>query len=109
MAATSPVTPASDVIVRPHIVGIAVFYVASYFRASLFALAASAMATVANIIADMSHVIDWVQAQIGCGLDPRSYATQQVDCLTAKNRGLLTISVTEATGLVAAIRTNALS
>ena len=66
------------------------------------------MATVPNLISELSHMIPWVHTQIGCGLDPASCAQQQFDCLTAKIRSLSAISVEEATGLVSAIRTNAL-
>ena len=70
--------------------------------------AAAVMTTVPNLISELSHMIQWVHTQIGCGLDPASCAQQQFDCLTGKIRSLSAISVEEATDLVSAIRTNAL-
>ena len=66
------------------------------------------MATVPNIIAELGHMIDWVNTQIGCGLDAASCAQQQYDQLTAKINSIATISQEEATELVTQIRMNAM-
>ena len=67
------------------------------------------MATVPNIIAELGHMHDWVNTQIGCGLDPASCAHQQYDNLTAKISSISTIGTDDATELVSQIRANAMA
>ena len=71
--------------------------------------AAAVMATVPNLVAELGHMLEWVNIQVGCGLDPVSCAQQQLDTLTAKVGALPTINTEEATELVSQIRAHALN
>ena len=67
------------------------------------------MAGVANIIAELSHMVDWVHTQIGCGLDADACARHQYDSLKAKIQSMTGIDIEQATQLVDAIKCHALN
>ena len=66
------------------------------------------MITVHNIIAELSHMTEWVLTQIGCGLDGDSCAKHQYESLMGKIQSLTSVEVAEATELCEAIRAYAL-
>ena len=66
------------------------------------------MVSVANIIAELSHMVVWVHTQIGCGLDPDACARHQYESLRAKIQSLTGIDIEQATQLVDAIRGHSL-
>ena len=66
------------------------------------------MITVHNIIAELSHMTEWVLTQIGCGLDADSCAKHQYESLMGKIQSLTSVEVAEATELCEAIRAYAL-
>ena len=69
----------------------------------------AAMTSIRDVVAELNHMIDWHHTQVGCGLDAKTCADNQMQSLLSRVRSFGTISTDDATLLVSTIRDNALS